>query len=207
MKIGFVNQKGGVGKTTLALMFSHYLEDNVSTPLCLDFDPQSSLYYKWESACRVLSEHPELTVLNCDLEELDEIIEIADSTNGPLLFDLPGSLDHPKIHRLIFNLDLLICPFVYDAISFESTLVFASILKELRFPGEIVFIPNMVKSNVRYDIKTNVDQELRAFGSIAPEVKDWVDMQRLEFFANTKKSQSNVEKTFAFIISKYRLRQ
>ncbi|WP_290730364.1 ParA family protein [Halobacteriovorax sp. JY17] len=46
--ISFLNQKGGVGKTTMAFNTAHALAQNGSSVLCIDMDPQANLSYLFE---------------------------------------------------------------------------------------------------------------------------------------------------------------
>lgn len=196
MKIGFGNQKGGVGKTTLALLYAHYLLGKGHKPLCVDFDIQYSLYSKWLAANTVLTEEPDIHVLKCELDEVEDIMDALDGADGIKLFDMPGSLENQKLQILLERLDIIICPFLYEPISFESTLIFVEILKKLNVGAKIIFVPNMVKSNVKYEIIENVTSELRNFGTIAPPIKDWIDMQRIDFFSIPLKVENNTNDTF-----------
>lgn len=203
MKIGFANQKGGVGKTTLTILFADYLRKSGLDPLCLDFDPQGSLYHRWELASDLSEDEPKTHVIRCEMAERGAILREASKTDQIILFDLPGSLEQPGIQDVLEALDLIVCPFLYEPISFESSHVFAQIMSELGLGADMVFVPNMVKSRVRYDIRKKVDKELGEFGNVAPLIKDLVNMQRIDFFNIAASSRSNVEKTFFFIVSKY----
>ena len=196
MNIGFGNQKGGVGKTTLTLLFAHYLLDKGEESLCIDFDIQFSLYSKWVSANAILTDEPAIHVLKCELDESEEILKVLKTADGIKLFDMPGSLENPNLQYLLEELDVIVCPFLYEPISFESTLIFAQILNKLNIKAKIIFVPNLVKSNVKYQIVENVKKELSDYGTIASPVSDWVDMQRIDFFSINQKVKDNVRKTF-----------
>lgn len=62
MIISVQNQKGGVGKTTLAIHLSHALSLNPATVLLVDADPQGSAR-DWAAARR---DHPPFTVVGLD---------------------------------------------------------------------------------------------------------------------------------------------
>ncbi len=203
MKIGFANQKGGVGKTTLTILFADYLNKKGIDPICLDFDPQGSLYNRWSVAADLIEEEPDIHVIRCEMDDSDAILTEARETDQIVIFDLPGSLEHPGIQNVLEELDLIICPFLYEPISFESTHVFSQIMRELDLKATIVFVPNMVKSSVKYDIKKRVDKELREFGHVTSGIKDLVNMQRIDFFNITPSSRDNVEKSFFFIFQEY----
>ena len=209
MNIAFANQKGGVGKTTLLLLLADYLNEREENLLCLDFDIQGSLTGKWMAANSISTEDPPISVLQCDLDNFEQIKENIDSGNSEVfdhyLFDLPGSLENANLQLLLETMDLIICPFLYETSSFESTLMFSQILLDLELNAQIVFIPNLVKASVRYDIQENVNKELSTYGEVSPVIKDWVDMQRLDFFNITDKQRDNVGETFEFITNNYLL--
>ncbi len=46
--ISFLNQKGGVGKTTMAFNTAHALAENGASVLCIDMDPQANLSYLFD---------------------------------------------------------------------------------------------------------------------------------------------------------------
>lgn len=203
MNIAFSNQKGGVGKTTLALLFAQYLEGVDRTPLCLDFDLQASLFTKFNEAKQLLTDEPKIHVVRCRLDQAQQILEKVSETEYPKIFDLPGSLEHPELHLLFTKMDLIVTPFIYDPISFESTLIFAQILEKLDVMAKIVFVPNLVKSGANYGISNKVDKSLSAFGSVSPRIKDWVEMQRVEFFNTNPRCQTNTTEAYDFIYKKY----
>lgn len=203
MKIGFANQKGGVGKTTLTILFADYLNNKGIGPVCLDFDPQGSLYNRWSVAADLIEKEPDIHVIKCEMDGSEQILSEARETDQVVIFDLPGSLEHPGIQNVLEELDLIVCPFLYEPISFESTYVFAQIMSELGLTAIMVFVPNMVKSSVKYDIREKVDKELSEFGHVTPGIKDLVNMQRIDFFNISPSSKDNVEKCFFFIFQEY----
>lgn len=203
MNIALANQKGGVGKTTLTILLAEYLQRKNLNPVCLDFDNQGSLYQRWNVAADLLDGEPPHHVVKCELDTCEAILEETKDTNQEIIFDLPGSLDHPSIQMVLEQMDLIICPFLYEPISFESTFFFAQVIKELKMKATTVFVPNMVKSSVKYELKQKVSEELSAFGDITPEINDLVNMQRIDFFNITEKSLATVDKSFNYVTKKY----
>lgn len=203
MNIAFSNQKGGVGKTTLALLFANYLHAKNQTPFCLDFDLQASLFSRHHEA-QELSDAPlAIPVMKYRMSQVPAILDKLKRSKNIHLFDLPGSLELPELPNLFFAMDLIICPFIYDPISFESTLVYAQILQKLNVSAPLVFIPNNVKTNVNYEIADKVDRCLSDYGTVAPRVKDWVDMQRITFGKTNAKAVSNTEMCFDQLYNNY----
>lgn len=209
MNIAFANQKGGVGKTALLLLLADYLNEKKEKPLCLDFDVRGSLTGKWMAANSVSTEGPTPTVIQCDLDNFEHLKEDMDFGKTEVfdhyLFDLPENLENASLQLLLETMDLIICPFLYEVFSFESTLMFSQIILDLELKAQIVLIPKLVKANVRYDIRENVDNELSKLGKVTPMIKDWVDMQSLDFFNISDKQRDGVREAFDFIANNYLL--
>jgi len=67
----------------------------------------------------------------------------------------------------------------YDEFSVDSTLLFAMVTTKINKKAPLVFIPNRLKPNVRYDTRTEVDKVLAKFGAITPGIADRIDFQRV----------------------------
>jgi chromosome partitioning protein len=74
MIIGFANQKGGVGKSTLAIAFSNFLSDNEHDVLAIDFDSQSTLYGQWNDEVNLMENDPPYEVLEKSLTESSDVV-------------------------------------------------------------------------------------------------------------------------------------
>ncbi|MNY42328.1 hypothetical protein D3C86_1772050 [compost metagenome] len=48
---------------------------------------------------------------------------------------------------------------------------------------DVVFIPNRIKANVRYETQAEVEEQLRKFGSVTRSLPDRVDFQRVSTFS------------------------
>ncbi|SQA92731.1 CobQ/CobB/MinD/ParA nucleotide binding domain [Chryseobacterium balustinum] len=130
MIITFATQKGGTGKTTLAIAFANYISTVSKRKLSVfDFDYQKSFYHKWKED-EVL-EIPKLYDVETIGEEDDQpfsdfetIINLKES-DEITLFDLAGTLDAKYSDLLIYS-DFIIIPFEYSDVSAKSTLVFVN---------------------------------------------------------------------------------
>jgi len=180
MVILFGNQKGGAGKSTLAMLTANYLslvkKEGVTV---LDMDYQKSLHNRYIDAKELENPEP-YQVMDLDLDKFPAIYEVLkDEADHKIIIDLPGKIDDDNLIPVLRAADIIMIPFHYDKMSFESTDVFASIAHELNPGSQKVFIPNMIKSAVKYDIKTAVDEHFMQYGLIAPQVPHKVALQRL----------------------------
>jgi len=181
MNIVIGNQKGGVGKSTLCILFANYLSlIHKSQCLILDMDFQSSISSLWENDKSNFSNPSLYEVVDLELESFSSIQDKLIKANGHFIIDLPGKMDDNELIPIYHSANLVLCPFTYDKICFESTLVFAQVIHHLNKDVPIVFIPNRVKAGVRYELKTKVHDVLSTFGSVAPEFPDRVAFQRID---------------------------
>jgi len=183
MTILIGNQKGGAGKSTLTLLLANFLALVKSCPVTvIDMDYQQSIAQKFDKA-KILENAEPYQVVPASLESYPFLKEILNGNNKDIvLVDLPGKLDDDGLIPVFDSADLVICPFAYDEFSFESTVLFTIVLKKVNPKIPIVFIPNRVKANVRYEIMLEVDEQLSSFGKVAVPLPDRVDFQRTTTF-------------------------
>lgn len=174
------NQKGGAGKSTLALLLANYLTTVQAKNLTvLDMDYQQSIFTKAEKA-KILENQPLYEVISSDLKHYPAFLQLlTKDQNEIILIDLPGKMDDDGLIPVILSADLILCPFNYDEFSVDSTILFAMVASKINNHAPLVFIPNRIKSTVRYDTRRDVDQVLQRFGPVTPGIPDRVDFQRL----------------------------
>ena len=177
------NQKGGAGKSTLTLLLANYLTQlKKRKVIVIDLDYQQSISQKYEKA-KVLENEEPYEVLAAPLEDYPGLLEMIKADPETLvIIDLPGKLDDDGLLPVFKSADLILCPFAYDEFSFESTVLFAVVLKKISPDSNLLFIPNRVKANVRYETQSDVDEQLAKFGSITGPLPDRIDFQRTSTF-------------------------
>jgi chromosome partitioning protein len=170
MIITFGTQKGGTGKTTLAIAFANYISGISERKVNIfDFDFQKSFYHKWKE-----DEQSELPKLY-DVEIIDEeneqpfsdfehLIEMKESEDINL-FDLAGTLDVRYSDLLIYS-DFIVIPFEYSNVSAKSTLVFINFLGLLESQAERIFIRSKYDKGYKYQNQEGVDVEISKYGVI-----------------------------------------
>ena len=134
MKIIVGNQKGGVGKSTLCFLLANYF-CNVKDEgvLCLDFDPQLTLYKQWKEQVDTFDNDVPYQVLKHDLTEGPTVLEqlsTEELKEAIVFIDVPGNLSDDDLIYIYQEADVIICPFHYDEKSFESTYVFSQVMKD-----------------------------------------------------------------------------
>ncbi|MBB6107820.1 chromosome partitioning protein [Mucilaginibacter lappiensis] len=179
----FGNQKGGVGKSTLTVLSGNYLSLAKDWPVTIiDMDYQQSISQKFEKA-KVLENAEPYDVLPANLDSFPPLIPVlTKNKKDAVLIDLPGKLDDDGLIPVFKSADLVICPFAYDEFTFESTVLFTIVLKKINPNAEVVFIPNRIKANVKFEIMTEVNEQLSRFGKITAMIPDRIDFQRITTF-------------------------
>lgn len=177
------NQKGGCGKSTLTLLLANYLTQVQKIKVhVIDMDYQQSIAQKYESA-KVLENKAPYEVIAASLEHYPVIKELLRDTAGEVvLIDLPGKLDDDGLIPIFQSADLVICPFAYDEFSFNSTVLFSVVLKKINEPISIIYVPNRVKANVRYETQQEVNAQLGKIGMLTAPLPDRIDFQRTNTF-------------------------
>jgi chromosome partitioning protein len=177
------NQKGGAGKSTLTLLFANFLtlikERSVTV---IDMDYQQSVSQKYEKA-KILENAEPYEVMAATLESYPPLGRVAKKNPDAIaLIDLPGKLDDDGLIPVFDSADLVVCPFAYDEFSFDSTVLFSVVLKKINPKISIVFVPNRIKANAKFEIMEEVNAQLSRFGKITAVLPDRVDFQRASTF-------------------------
>jgi chromosome partitioning protein len=183
MTIIIGNQKGGAGKSTLTLLLANYLTAaKKSKVTVIDMDYQQSIAQKYEKA-KLLENAEPYEVLAASLEQFAVIKEVMTVNPDDIaLIDLPGKLDDDGLIPVFQSADLVICPFAYDEFSFESTILFSVVLQKINPNVAIIYIPNRIKANVKYETQQEVDEQLAKFGIVTNVIPDRIDFQRTNTF-------------------------
>ena len=170
MIITFATQKGGTGKTTLAIDFANYISESSNRKInVFDFDFQKSFYHKWKED--ELMEFPKLYDVEIIEEENEQpftdfetLIGLKESEDINL-FDLAGTLDVKYSDLLIYS-DFIVIPFEYSNVSVKSTLVFINFLGLMESQAERVFIRSKYDKGYKYLNQESMDAEIRKYGTL-----------------------------------------
>ncbi|SDM54026.1 chromosome partitioning protein [Catalinimonas alkaloidigena] len=207
MNIIIANQKGGAGKSTHCILLANYLVlEKKKQVLVLDLDFQSSVKDLWDQDRANYADTPPLyEVINKELSEIGEVLQMLQGIGDDqiILFDLPGYINDNALVPVFEQADLVICPFAYDKITFESTYVFAQVLRRLNESAPVVFLPNRLKSSVKYATIEQVNEALGTLGAVAPALPDKVAYQRIDTQTIPKDIQEELNASYEYILEKY----
>lgn len=202
MIIGFANQKGGVGKSTLAIAFSNFLSDRKDDVLAIDFDSQSTFYGQWNDEVSLMENEPPYEVLEKSLTESSEVVSNLKGITGTYcIVDLPGKMDDDNLLSLYRIMDKVIVPFSYDKAVFESTIIFIQLIKHVNPGVKLYFVPNLIKKSVKFSTKNQIDEILQNFGTITGTIHNLIMFSRISVYGNTKEIQEVVNDVFNEVLN------
>jgi chromosome partitioning protein len=170
MIITFGTQKGGVGKTTLAIAFANYISLYTDKKIyVIDYDYQKSFYQKWGDDKEISGDYLyEVTILNKEDEkdfENPEVMNAMKISREIYLIDIPGNIDKKYTSVLRYS-DYIIIPFSYSDITVNSTMVFINLCGLFKLSAKLFFIRNHVDKLGKYRNQIDMDIELSKHGSL-----------------------------------------
>ncbi len=204
MIILFANQKGGVGKSTLAVLFANYLSLVQNKEVVIfDMDNQRSIYNKVQAAL-VLENKPLYEVEAAEMEQFTTINEIVREKEGLItILDVAGNIENDSLIPIFKGVDLIICPFSYDEFSVGATIDFSEVVRTLNEKANIVFVPNRIKTNVKYETLESVNKVLLNFGAVTRPLPERIDFQRITTFETPPSIIQAVSPVFDLIFNEF----
>lgn len=201
MIILFGNQKGGCGKTTNCIQFANYLVEKGKEVLVLDLDFQRSLSDRRKEDIATYDNEPKYEVIQTDISNVAKIIsDFTKVEQGNLLIDLPGKIDDDALGTILKAADIIICPFKYDKFTMDSTGFFIQVLQYLNVKAKIFFLPNNMRTAVRYETKEQVVDILKQVGFVTDEISASVAMERINTLAISNECIDKVKNAYDYII-------
>jgi len=201
MVIVFGNQKGGAGKTTLAMLFANFLSlVKKRDVLVIDMDYQRSIYSRYQED-KALDVPEPYEVLELDLDKYPQVYEgIKSNPDQIVVIDLPGKLDDNDMEPVLRTANVFIIPFHYDKNTFHSTSIFNVVTSKLNPDAKKFFIPNRVKANVRHEMEEEMKSGLSKYGTVTAKITDSVAIQRTTTREISPKVIPLVKEAFEIII-------
>nr|WP_315126673.1 ParA family protein [uncultured Capnocytophaga sp.] len=207
MIITFATQKGGVGKTTLAVAFANYLSIVKKKEVkVFDFDFQKSFFQKWKEdemlSIPALYEVEVLGDPNTQEEILLEYQDIMDMKQSETyyLFDLAGTLDARYGDLLVYS-DFIVIPFEYSDVSVKSTMVFINFLGMIESQAARVFVRSKYDKGYFYRNQEAMDEEISKYGELLPTpIYKRNDLQSINTRRLSYEQRSAVKRPFEELI-------
>lgn len=217
MVIVFANQKGGVGKTTLAILFANYLIEKKVNVIIVDVDRQRSiLSQRYSDRDAFINNEIKYNVEEWDIEnkkdseKLISMIEKIDNRTV-IIIDTPGSIAQDGLIPIFVRANYIICPYMYDKRSLESTGVFIQIITEMekridKMRKNIFFLPNHVDKRLgtkeEKELWEETDKVFQNYGNVTPQICYKSSLKRINTYFLSDEQREEVKESFNYIINK-----
>ena len=211
-KIVFANQKGGVGKSTLCMLFANYLAWKKQDVCIIDTDLQKTIMMQRKKDREIYDDMEEpYTVQDFDVQDpelMQQLMESASQTEGFVLFDSPGNVSEDGLVPMFTGADFIICPYEYEEKTLDSTGPFIQVINALRqaqpeMTARLFFVPN------RIDVRIGTADELRMWkqtdaifkqlGAVTPRITARASLKRINTFEITASQRDAVKGAFDFM--------
>lgn len=211
-KIVFANQKGGVGKTTLCMLFANYLAAKKLDVCVIDTDLQKSITMQRKKDIELYDMEEPYNIQDFDItdpETMQQLMDSASETEGYVLFDSPGNISEDGLIPMFTSADFLICPYEYEEKTLDSTGMFVQVINALReatpeMEGKMFFVPN------RIDVRIGTSDELKMWkqtdaifkqlGTVTPRITARAALKRINTFEITAAQRDAVKPAFDFML-------
>ena len=144
-KIIFANQKGGVGKSTLCMLFANYLAWRRKDVCIIDTDLQKSIMMQRRKDQTVFEgQEVPYNVQEFDIddpERVAQLMESASQVEGYVLFDSPGNISEDGLVPMFVEADYIVCPYEYEEKTLDSTGVFIQVVEQCQQVTLSILIP------------------------------------------------------------------
>jgi len=211
----FANQKGGVGKTALCVLFANYLIGQGKQVTVIDADIQKSIQGIRNNDLRQYGEDSlnyfvQAFDVSKGQEAVGKLVDAARQVSGYVLFDTPGNLSEDGMIPILEAADYIVTPYQYETSTISSTGIFLQTLRKLREADPKVhainiFVPNRIKkgSGTRdeWDFWSATDNLFGGFGQVTSIIRDGIAIQRYNTVQNTDQQNKIVKDAFNDILN------
>lgn len=216
-RIVFANQKGGVGKSTLCMLFANYLAWKKHDVCIIDTDLQKSISMQRRKDMEIYEGQEEpYTIQDFDVQDpetMQQLMDSAGETEGFVLFDSPGNVSEDGLVPMFTSADFIICPYEYEEKTLDSTGMFVQVINALKHTtpemgAKLFFVPN------RIDVRIGTADELKMWkqtdaifkqlGSVTPRITARAALKRINTFEITSAQRDAVKPAFEFMIRRMR---
>ena len=213
--IVFANQKGGVGKSTLCILFANYLAYK-GKPVCIiDTDLQKTILSQRNKDSEVfLGDDEPYSVQGFDVsdpETMQQLMDSARQVDGFVLMDSPGNVSEDGLVPMFAGADFIVCPYEYEEKTLDSTGVFVGVINKLRehnadMKGELFFVPNRIDARIGTSEENRMwkqtDQIFKKLGHVTPRIASRATLKRINTYELLSTQRDAVSECFDYMLRK-----
>lgn len=213
--IVFANQKGGVGKSTLCILFANYLAYK-GKPVCIiDTDLQKTILSQRNKDSEVfLGDDEPYSVQGFDVsdpETMQQLMDSARQVDGFVLMDSPGNVSEDGLVPMFAGADFIVCPYEYEEKTLDSTGVFVGVINKLRehnadMKGELFFVPNRIDARIGTSEENRMwkqtDQIFKKLGYVTPRIASRATLKRINTYELLSTQRDAVSECFDYMLRK-----
>lgn len=214
MRIVFANQKGGVGKSTLCMLFANYLAAQGMDVCIMDIDLQKTISMQRQKDEQLFNgnEAP-YNVQSFEIKSpqiVQEVMINAGKVKGAVLFDAPGNISEDGLLPVFVNADVIVCPYRYEEKTLDSTGVFVQVLEELKskikgMNPKLFFVPNSIDNRIGTEEELKMwkqtDEIFMNYGFVSPRIPYRANLQRINTYTIFAEQVASVKSSFDYLIT------
>ena len=215
IKVVFANQKGGVGKSTLCILFANYLAYKRKPVCIIDTDLQKTIMMQRQKDAQVYEgmEEPYI-VQGFDVSEpelMQQLMDSASQVEGYVLFDSPGNVSEDGLVPLFADADYIVCPYEYEDKTLDSTGVFVQVINALKehnpeMHAQLFFVPNRIDPRIgtteEQRMWTATNDIFQQIGKVTPMVNSRATLKRINTYELLATQREAVKGAFDFMLKR-----
>lgn len=210
----FANQKGGVGKSTLCILFANYLAYKHKPVCIIDTDLQKTISMQRKKDEQMFEDEEPYEVQDFDVTDPDTMQQLMDSAkqvDGYVLFDSPGNVSEDGLVPMFTNADFIVCPYEYEDKTLDSTGTFVQVINALRqqnpdMATKLFFVPNRIDARIGTSEENRMwrqtDQIFKKLGSVTPRIASRATLKRINTYELLATQRDAVSDCFDYMIKK-----
>lgn len=211
----FANQKGGVGKSTLCILFANYLAYKHKPVCIIDTDLQKTIFMQRRKDAEIFEGVDEpYSVQDFDVTDpatMQQLMDSARQVDGYVLFDSPGNVSEDGLVPMFANADYIVCPYEYEEKTLDSTGVFVQVINALRdsnpdMKAELFFVPNRIDARIgtseENEMWRQTDGIFKKIGHVTPRIASRATLKRINTFELLSTQRDAISDSFDYMLKR-----